>query len=83
MSAFNPLKQKLTVAEENLLIEFALGCSDQGLPVTNSQLANYVNSLLEAQRGKDYAPVGKNWTDCFIKQHHNKLQMHWSHGRPR
>jgi len=78
MSAFNALKQKLTVAEENLLVEFALGCSDRGLPVTHSQLANYANSLLEAQHRKDYAPVSKNWMDRFIKWHHNKLQMHWS-----
>ena len=60
MSAFNSLKQKLTVAEEKTLVDFALGCADRGLPVTHAQLAGYANRLLEKCIGPDYVPVGQN-----------------------
>ena len=65
-------RNELLATKENLLVEFALGCSDHGLLVTHSQLANYANSLLEARIGSGYAPVGKNWTDRFIERHHDK-----------
>jgi Tc5 transposase DNA-binding domain len=78
MSAFNSLKQKLTVAEEKTLVDFALGCADRGLPVTHAQLAGYANQLLEKRIGPDYVPVGQNWSDRFVERHHETMQTHWS-----
>ena len=79
MSSFNSLKQKLTVVEEKVLVAFALGCTDRGLPITHAQLAGYANQLLEKRIGPDYVPVGQNWTDRFIERHHKTMQTHWSH----
>lgn len=78
LSAFNALKQKLTVAEENILVEFALGASDQGFPLTHETLANHANALLRRRMGSDFVEVGKNWSDRFIERHHDALQTHWS-----
>ena len=77
-SAFVAMRQKLTPAEENTLVEYALACSDRGFPITHSQLVTFANEILEARIGSDYEPVGKNWTDRFIERHHQSLQMHWS-----
>ncbi|KIM87840.1 hypothetical protein PILCRDRAFT_53213, partial [Piloderma croceum F 1598] len=79
MSSFNSLKQKLTIMEEKVLVDFALGCTDHGLPMTYAQLAGYVNQLLEKRIGPDYVPVGQNWTNCFFQRHHKMMQTHWSH----
>lgn len=68
-SAFVAMRQKLTPAEENTLVEYALACSDCGFPITHSQLATFANDILEAYIGPDYELVGKNWTDQFIKCH--------------
>ena len=78
MSAFNALKQKVPPTDEDILVEYVLGCSDHGLPLTHPQLASHANSLLEARFGSKYQPVGKNWSDRFVKRHYNQLQMHWS-----
>jgi hypothetical protein len=79
MTDFNSLKQKLTVAEEQTLVQFALGCSDCGLPLTHAALATYANHVLEKHLGADFAPVGQNWSDHFVECHHETLQTHWSH----
>ena len=78
MTEFNSLKQKLTVAEEQTLVQFALGCSDRGLPLTHAALATYANHVLEKRLGADFAPVGQNWSDHFVERHHEALQTHWS-----
>lgn len=77
-SAFVAMRQKLTPAEENTLVGYALACSNRGFPITHSQLATFANEILEARQGPSYEPVGKNWTDRFIERHHQSLQMHWS-----
>jgi len=78
MTDFNSLKQKLTVAEEQTLVQFAVGCSDRGLPLTHAALATYANHVLEKHLGADFAPVGQNWSDRFVERHHKTLQTHWS-----
>ena len=72
-SAFVAMCQKLTPAEENTLVEYALTCSDCGFPITHPQLATFANEILEAHVGPDYEPVGKNWTDQVIEHHYQSL----------
>ena len=78
IAAFNALKQKLTAAEETILINFALESADRGLPITHAMLSSMANKLLESRLGSHYVPVGLNWSDRFIEWHYQSLQMHWT-----
>jgi hypothetical protein len=59
-------------------VQFALGCSDRGLPLTHAALATYANHVLEKCLGADFAPVRQNWSDRVVEHHHKTLQTHWS-----
>ena len=78
MSAFNALKQKLLVAEEKVLVDFALGCSDRGLPLTHASLTSYANKILQGCLGDQFVLVGKNWSDRFVEWLFAELRTHWS-----
>ena len=65
-------------AEEATLVQFVLGCADCGLPSTHAQLASFANNVLNQRLGSNAVPVGKNWTDCFVKRHHETLSTHWT-----
>ena len=75
---FNALKQCLTPAEETTLVKFVLGCANRGLPSTHAQLASFANNNLKQCLGSNAVPVGKNWTDRFVKRHHETLSTHWT-----
>jgi hypothetical protein len=78
LSESNTSKQKLTPAEEEVLVTSILEASQHGFPPTHHQIsmeANYIQSTCLAQ---SYQPIGKKWVDEFI-QHHNKVtKTHWS-----
>ena len=78
MGDFNALKQCLTPAEETTLVQFVLGCANRGLPSTHAQLASFANNDLKQCLGSNAVPVGKNWTDRFVKRHHETLSTHWT-----
>lgn len=75
MSAFNASKQKLSYAEERVLVDFILHSADRGIPLTHDNVRAHANGILEA-RGE--SPVGKNWVDRFITRYREEVQAHWS-----
>ena len=71
-------QQKVTVAEEVILVNFILESAGQGFPMTHKQIEEYANLILWNHIGLEYKPVGKNWVHRFIDRHHEQLQTHWT-----
>ena len=74
----NAKKQKLTVAEECVLVHFILKSTDRGFPLTHWSIESYANSILQQRIGSTYQPVGKNWIHTFLDQNWHNLKTHWS-----
>ena len=70
MSAFNISKQKITPAEETVLIEAII-------PFTHEHIQDEANAILQSRRG-DKSEVGKRWVDNFIRRHNDHLHTYWS-----
>jgi hypothetical protein len=77
MSAFNMLKQKLTPAEERVLIDFMLLSADRGFPMSLSCIVAHANSILDSRKGEKIN-LDSNWVDRFLERHNDELQTHWS-----
>ena len=78
MSAFNAGKQRLTPAEERVLVDFALESADQGFPLTHTNLYKAADDILTFHLGDEHDSLGQNWVDNFLNRHHDELQTHWS-----
>jgi hypothetical protein len=74
----NVAKQKLTVVEEHILVDFILKSTDRGFPLTHQSIESYTNSILQKRIGSTYQPVGKNWIYSFLDRNQSDLQTHWS-----
>ncbi|KDQ54525.1 hypothetical protein JAAARDRAFT_87022, partial [Jaapia argillacea MUCL 33604] len=61
VSEFNATKQKLSVAEEKVLVEFILESATRGFPMNQKSIVRYANEILEGKEGPGYTPVGHNW----------------------
>lgn len=78
MSAFNVLKQKLTLAEEDVLVGAIILASRQGIPYTHDHIQEEANAILQDHHGRQYKKVGKRWVDNFLRRHNNQLHTYWS-----
>lgn len=79
IASFNATKQKLTVAEEDLLADFIAISSDRGCPLRHAAIARYANKILEAQHGAhNHEVVDKQWVQNFLERHREKLKTYWS-----
>ncbi|OJA13082.1 hypothetical protein AZE42_11928 [Rhizopogon vesiculosus] len=58
MSSFNATKQKLTIAEEQVIVDFAAQSADRGIPLTHKAVKNAANEILRSRLGNDFEPVG-------------------------
>jgi hypothetical protein len=78
MTSFNETKQKLSPAQERILVDFILTCADRGLPMTHPQIVANVNAIIASQ--SDIQPIDpeSNWCDRFLVQHRDEIQTHWS-----
>lgn len=79
---FNSLKQKLTVAEEEVLAQLISISSDRGVPFDHRTISQYANRLIEArlEDGEEYEPVGGHWVFNFLERHQKTLKTYWSKG---
>ena len=77
MSTFNISKQKLTPAEETVLVEAIILASRQGIPFTHEHIRDEANAILQNRRG-DKSEVGKRWVDNFLRRHNDRLHTYWS-----
>jgi hypothetical protein len=78
ISAFNASKQKLSVAEERVLVDFIKDSADHGFPLTHRAIKSYANAALQSRLGAELKPVGKQWIFRFLDRHHEEIQTHWS-----
>lgn len=78
MLEFNSEKQKLTLVEETVLVEFILESADCGFPLRHHEVAQYANAILQQKLGSNFEAVSRSWIFRFLDRHHNKIQSHWS-----
>lgn len=77
MSAFNASKQKLTPAEEHVLVDHICQSADRGFPMIHKAVVAHANAIIGARNGEPIDPEG-NWIDRFLQRHRDELQTHWS-----
>lgn len=70
-------RQKLTVAQERVLVEFIKESADRGFPLNHESIIMYGNAILQATQGLD-AELGRQWIWAFLDRHEAELQTHWS-----
>ncbi|KAJ7137997.1 hypothetical protein C8R44DRAFT_583508, partial [Mycena epipterygia] len=72
IGAFNASKQKLTHAEECVLVDFILESADRGLPLLHKNIQTHVNVIIA---GCDVPgePVGELWVPRFLDCYRDKL----------
>ncbi|KAG2107769.1 hypothetical protein BD769DRAFT_1328884, partial [Suillus cothurnatus] len=58
---FNATKQKLTAAEERVIVDFAIQSADRGIPLMHNIIENAANEILQSHLGDEFEPVGVNW----------------------
>ena len=78
LSAFNAEKQRLTLVEEHVVVDFCLESADQGFPLTHDNVYKSADNILSAHLGSEHESLGLNWVDTFLNRHHDELQTHWS-----
>ncbi|KAH7917906.1 hypothetical protein BV22DRAFT_992342, partial [Leucogyrophana mollusca] len=61
ISEFNATKQKLTPAEEQVLVDFLVESADRGFSLDNTGIEQEANEILKSPQGIGYESVGHNW----------------------
>jgi hypothetical protein len=77
MSAFNASKQKLSPAEECVLVDTILESANRGFPLSHPEIASTANIIIQ-ERATPGEPVGTAWVPRFLDWHRDELQTHWS-----
>ena len=67
--------QRLTPAEEAILVDFLNESEERGLP---QSLTQYANLIRRGRLGADCGEVGDFWAGRFLDRHRDVLQTHWS-----
>jgi hypothetical protein len=71
-------QQKLTTAEEAVLIDFLQQSADRGFPQSHHNITQYANLIHKNRLGEDCEKLGDTWVTRFLNRHRDILQMHWS-----
>ena len=79
ISKANSDKQKLTVHEEETLVDVICTSSDWGIPLSSEEIIVYANELIKKVHD-GVGPVGKSWFCRFLIRHHTRLHTYW--GKP-
>lgn len=75
---FNSTKQKLTLAEESVLVQLVETSSDWSNPLTYEGIAQYANEIGRRRAGPSFELVGVNWVHRFLDKYREKLSTYWS-----
>lgn len=80
MRQFNATKQKLTMAEEEVLTKLIAISSNCGIPFDHSTICRHANKIIQARLkdGEEFLPVGEHWIANFLERHHDTLKTYWS-----
>jgi hypothetical protein len=70
-------QQRLFRAEEEVIVQWCLGLSDRGFPVTIKNLHDHANQILRRRSiGASSRPVGVHWHVRFL-QRHPEVDSRW------
>ena len=75
---FNASKQKLTSAEEEVLVQLIETSADWSNPLTHASIAEFANEILRRRGENSFEPVGINWVNRFAERHRNRVKTYWS-----
>lgn len=80
ISTFNASKQKLSVSEERLLVDYIKESANLGFPFVHRDLEAFADAVIQARTedGSEAEKVGKSWVFRFLERHETELQAHWS-----
>ena len=69
------MKRWLPPEEEEVVLEFALECASQGLPLGKERIKAHVDKICQARLGSEFPEmgVGLNWVDRFLKLHESHV----------
>jgi hypothetical protein len=62
-------QQKLTSAEEEVLVQFLEESADRGFPQTIPEIEIMANLIRKGRLGPNCADVGGSWCHCFLERH--------------
>jgi hypothetical protein len=70
----------LAKEEAELVVSFAIECTDRGFPLSHWRLKEHVDELAQAHWGNKFPEtgVGQQWTREFVSDHSDRLGMYWS-----
>jgi hypothetical protein len=71
-------QQKLTGAEEAVLVDFLNQSADRGFPQTRRNIIQYANLIRQNWLGADCKDATDTWVGRFLDRHRDILQTHWS-----
>ena len=71
-------QQKLTPAEEVVLVDFVKQSAERGFPPTLKNIEQYADLVRKNRLGPNCEPVGESWVGRFLDRHRDVLQTHWS-----
>ena len=71
-------QQKLTAAEEAVLVDFLEQSADRRFPQSHHNITQYTNLIHQNRLGPDCEGLGNTWVMQFLDRHGDILQMHWS-----
>jgi hypothetical protein len=57
-------QQKLTVAEQSVLVDFLMQSADHGFPQSQCNITQYANLICNNQLGKDCMQIRDTWVGC-------------------
>ena len=77
MAVFNASKQKLSVAEEVVLVNAVVLASGQGIPYTRDHICEEADAILENHHGSQHRKTGKRWVQNFLHCHDDRLHTYW------
>ena len=75
---FNASKQKVTKAEEEVLVQLIETASDWSNPLTYEDIAQFANEIIRRREEDDFELVGVSWVYRFLQRHHGRVQTFWS-----
>ena len=76
----NRQKAWLTIEEEENVVTFTIEMAQHGFPLSPRRLKEHCEAILQHRLGTRFPEkrLGRDWGNCFITKHHNRLGMFWS-----
>lgn len=71
---FNKSKQRLSEPEEEAVVDWIQGLSEQAMPWTSTMIRDEVNEYLIQRDGPDVSPTDLNWASRFLTRHKDVIE---------